>query len=233
MFTVILIVIINPLVSNAGHTVLLRLPKLFFWGPTRITFEAIMYGLNMALKFICIVLLFVVYDILTDKDEVFGFFSKYSNRLTLTVSITTNVIHRLLIDIYRVKEVMALRGVNFNEKKLLKKIKAYYPIIKVVFISSLEGSLDRAESLFSRQYGKRKRTSYYEILFRENDYKFLGITLLLLILFIISVFYHYGSYKFYPELSAFKIQEIWHLIIINCTFLMFGMVIKGVKDGGM
>jgi len=184
-FTIALIIIINPLVSNAGHTILLKIPKILFLGPTRVTLEATLYGLNMALKFICIILLFLIYDILTDKDEMFGFFSRYLNRLTLTISITTNVIHRLIIDISRIKEVMKLRGVNFNRKNLLKRTKAYYPIIKVVFISTLEGSLNRAESLFSRQYGKKKRTSYYEMIFKKYDYKFLFITAILLSLFII------------------------------------------------
>jgi energy-coupling factor transport system permease protein len=189
-----------------------------------------MYGLNMAIKFVCIVLLFVVYDVLTDKDQVFGFFSKHLNRLTLTISITTNIIHRLIIDISRIKEVMQLRGVNFNEKNLFKRIKSYYPIIKVVFISTLEGSLDRAESLFSRHYGKSERTSYYKMLFRKSDYKFLGVTVIIFILFIIGGLNQYGYYNFYPELSPFRIKETLYLLLINFNFVYLYLIIKGVKD---
>ena len=120
---------------------------------------------------------------------------------------------------------MKLRGVNFNRKNLLKRTKAYYPIIKVVFISTLEGSLNRAESLFSRQYGKKKRTSYYEMIFKKYDYKFLFITAILLSLFIISGVYHYGYYKFYPKLSPFKLKEILFLLIINCNFVLYYLTI--------
>ncbi len=169
-YNVLIIMIINPLLSREGQTILFQSHRLPIIGRIKITGEALAYGANMGLKLACIVLVFIIYGMMTHKDDTFSFFSKFAHKLTITFSMTVNIIHRLKVETTRVKEVMEMRGVNFSEKKLIKRIEAYYPLLKVIFVSALEGSIDRAEALHSRGYGKHKRTSYVYLKMSSWDY---------------------------------------------------------------
>lgn len=229
LYTAVLIMIVNPLVNQNGRNIIYKSGKIPIIGKIKITQEALAYGGDMALKLICILLIFLFYGLMTDRDETFSFFSKYAHRLTLTLSMTTNIIHRLRLEIMRVKDTMILRGVDFQEKKLLKRMKAYYPIIKIIFISSLEGSLDRAESLYSRGYGKGVRTSYSQIKIKTIDYLFHGINLILLFLFIYGTFLYNGLVKFYPTFKGFDFKDIVYLIYIDITLCVATLLIWGCR----
>ncbi|MCT4620804.1 MAG: energy-coupling factor transporter transmembrane protein EcfT [Marinisporobacter sp.] len=229
MYTALMIMIINPLVSHSGRSIIYRSPKIPVLGKIKITWEAVAFGSNMALKLFCITLIFLFYSLMTDRDETFSFFSKYAHKLTLTLSMTTNIIHRLKLEIMRVRDVMILRGVNFNEKNLIRRVKSYYPILKVIFISSLEGSLDRAESLYSRGYGKGLRTSYSQIKIKKIDYIFHGINLILLFLFGYGIFIKVGTFEFYPILEFFEYRDIFYLIFIDVTLCIAFFLIWGCK----
>lgn len=229
LYNVALLIVINPLVSQSGRTVLFQSPRIPLIGRIKITVEAIVYGADMGLKLICIFLIFLIYGMITNSDDTFSFFSKFTHKLTLTFSMTTNIIHRLKLETQRVKEVMQMRGMNFNEKKIKKRIKAYYPLLKVVFISALEGSVDRAEALHSRNYGKYKRTSYMHLKKSHVDYVFMMISIILIIFTAGSLFFHIGAYTFYPSLQPFQTQELIGIVVLG---FIFSSTLFCVREGG-
>lgn len=228
-FTAILIIIVNPLISKKGRTIIyqgLRLPLI---GKIKITLESLSYGCNMAVKLICIMFIFLLYSILTDQDESFSFFSKYAHKITLILSMTTNIIHKLRLEIMRVKDVMILRGVKFNHKSLIKRIKAYYPILKVILISALEGSLDRAEALYSREYGKSKRTSYSKIKMKNLDYLFIVLNIILFAVLVYALIKGFGKYQFYPVLNDFTSIDLLYLTFVDFILFIPLLLIWGCK----
>ncbi|WP_129598143.1 energy-coupling factor transporter transmembrane component T [Anaerophilus nitritogenes] len=227
IYGAILIIIVNPLVYHEGRMVIYEGIRLPIIGRFKITLEALAYGGNSALKLICILLIFAFYGVMTDRDDTFSFFSKYAHKLTLTLSMTINMIHRLKLEVLRVKDVMILRGVNFKEKKIIKRVKAYYPILKVIFISSLEGSLDRAESLYSRGYGKYIRTSYSKLEMKGRDYLFLSLNTIVLAVFIYGLLSEKGLVLFYPTFTGFHIENLLFVIwidvaLFSCVLLLWG-----------
>lgn len=230
LYNFLFLLVINPLLYQSGKTVLLKSPRLPIFGKIKITGEAIVYGANMGLKLACILLIFVVYEIVTNRDDTFSFFSRFAHKLTLTFSMTNNIIHRLRIETLRVKDVMEMRGINFHEKKLRKRILAYYPLLKVIFISALEGSVDRAEALYSRGYGKTKRSCYRIIEKSILDYMMISITTGLLIYLFIGLFYHIGQYNFYPRLQEItKMDMVW-LVILDFMLAINLFLVWGCKQ---
>ncbi|WP_432663277.1 energy-coupling factor transporter transmembrane component T [Wukongibacter baidiensis] len=229
LFMILLIIIINPIVSNNGMTVIYKGLRLPIIGRFKITLEAIVFGVFMGLKLMSMTLVFLLYSILIDVDDSFGFFSKYAHKLTLTLSMTTNIIHRLRLEITRVRDVMVLRGANLNEKNILKRIKAYYPILKVVLISSLEGSINRAEALHSRGYGKGKRTLYSKLEFKPVDYILTGLSFIFLGLLIYGWATNKGSYSYYPRLEGYEYKDIIFLVIMSIPMLINLVLIWGCK----
>lgn len=229
LFMVLLIIIINPIVSNNGMTVIYRGLKLPIIGRFKITLEAVVYGIFMGLKLMSVTLVFLLYSALIDVDDSFGFFSKYAHKLTLTLSMTTNIIHRLRLEITRVRDVMVLRGANLNEKNFFKRVKAYYPILKVVLISSLEGSINRAEALHSRGYGLGKRTLYSKLEFKSIDYIITGLSFVFLGLLIYGGITNKGSYSYYPVLDDYAYKDIVFLAVMSMPMLINMVLIWGCK----
>ncbi|WP_139380245.1 energy-coupling factor transporter transmembrane component T [Maledivibacter halophilus] len=225
-YTAFFIIIVNPLVSKGGSLIIYKGIDLPVIGEIVITVEAIAFGAVMAIKLISIGMVFVLYSIINNPDDSFSFFSKYAHRLTLTLSMTTNIIHRLKLEVLRVKEVMILRGANFKGKKFIKKIKSYYPILKVILISSLEGSLNRAEALYSKGYGKRKRTMYSELRITGIDFIINTLNIIFIGIFIYGVSSQKAIYNFYPRLGKLNIEDILYLIILTAPILLI-LIIMG------
>ncbi|WP_432408111.1 energy-coupling factor transporter transmembrane component T [Wukongibacter sp. M2B1] len=229
IFTVLLIIIINPIVSNNGITVIYKGLRLPIIGRFKITLEAVVFGVFMGLKLVSMTLVFLLYSALIDVDDSFGFFSKYAHKFTLILSMTTNIIHRLRLEIMRVRDVMVLRGAKLDEKNILKRVRAYYPILKVVLISSLEGSLNRAEALHSRSYGLGRRTAYSKLEFKTADYVLTGLSFVFLGLLIYGWITNKGSYSYYPALEGCDYKDMVFLIIMSIPMLINLILIWGCK----
>ncbi|MFA6670904.1 MAG: energy-coupling factor transporter transmembrane component T [Bacillota bacterium] len=224
--TALMIIVINPLVSGEGITVIYSSPRIPVLGKVRITAEAFAYGCSMALKLICIMLVFLFYSVLTDRDDAFSFVSRHAHKLTLVLSMTTNIIHRLHLEIKRVKDVMTLRGVKFNDKSLIKRARAHYPVLKVILISSLEGSLDRAEALYSRAYGRQRRTSYSRARMNGTDFALTAVSVLLACTCVFGLFSGIGQYSFYPALGRFEGKDMAFIAVADAILLVILLLIR-------
>jgi len=198
--TGIMILIINPLVSTQGHTVLFR-TVLPIAGRIRITVESLAFAGLMVLRLFSMVLVIKLFGLSIDRDDFFGYLSRYMNKLVLTMSMTVNMIHRLRVEIQRVSEVMAMRGLDLKSGGLVKRTRAYYPMIKVVLISSLEGSVNRAEALYSRGYGKGKRSFYREIGMTGKDRLHMVALCIYTIVFFWGIYKGWLGFSFFPAIS--------------------------------
>lgn len=197
LYTSIMIIIINPLVNQGGTTELFRLSGIPVIGSIRITAQAVLFGIFMAFKLYGMMMIFTMYGFLTNSDDSFAFFSSIARKSSLTVSMSINIIHRLKEDVLRVKDVMILRGVDFEEKSISSRIRSYTPLLKVLLISALEGSLQRAEALEARGFssGSAKRTSYTDLSVTSKDHMLFAAAAGVVILTVI--FRSYGRYNFF------------------------------------
>jgi len=220
IYNVLMITAINPLLSREGQIVVFQIDRIPVVGRIKITAEALAYGANMGLKLTCFILIFAIFGMMTNKDDTFSFFSKTAHKLTITFSMSANIIHRLKIEAIRVKEVMEMRGVDFSEKKLIKRIEAYYPLLKVLFISALEGSVDRAEALYSRGYGQYKRTSYIHMSMSFSDHLFLIISSTLLVFILAGIMNGVGEYRFYPNFQKFYTPDFIWLAVLDFILIL-------------
>ncbi|PLX34489.1 MAG: hypothetical protein C0604_01610 [Clostridiales bacterium] len=198
--TGIMIIIINPLVSTQGDTVLYRtvLPLV---GRIRITVESLAFAGLMVLRLFSMVLVIKLFGLSIDRDDFFGYLSRYMNKLVLTMSMTVNMIHRLRVEIQRVSEVMAMRGLDLKSGGLVKRTKAYYPMIKVVLISSLEGSVNRAEALYSRGYGNGNRSFYREIRMTGKDRIHMAVLCIYIFVIVLGFSKGWLGFDFFPSIS--------------------------------
>ncbi|MDR2028087.1 MAG: energy-coupling factor transporter transmembrane protein EcfT [Treponema sp.] len=181
----IMILIFWPLFNREGRV-------LFSFGILRITLEALMEGAAMSLRicimgFACFVLLFS-----TDQAKIVRALVKLGipYRIGLMLAIALRYLPTFFGIITMVTEAQKSRGLDLDRGPLIKKLKAYMPILAAVLISGIKTSDNLSKALETRAFSApaRKRTCYSDIAMRPGDFVFLGITLAATVFLL--VFFH-------------------------------------------
>jgi energy-coupling factor transport system permease protein len=170
----IMILILWPLFNREGRV-------LFSFGILRITLDALLEGAAMSLRicimgFACFVLLFS-----TDQAKIVRALVKLGipYRIGLMLAIALRYLPTFFGIITMVTEAQKSRGLDLDRGPLIKKLKAYMPILVAVLISGIKTSDNLSNALETRAFSAsvKKRTYYSDIAMRPVDFVFLGITL--------------------------------------------------------
>ena len=125
-----------------------------------------------------------------------------AGKSVLMVALATRMFPTMVRDLKRIKEVMQFRGVDFEEGGLWVRVKKYSGLYNVMLLSSLEDSMEIAESMQARAYGSGRRSVYSRNLLRPRDYLSMGASLLALFAAAWGLLYGCGRYAFYPVADA-------------------------------
>lgn len=223
----ILIMILNPLLVRDGSTILyigkIKFPVI---GSIVITLESIMYGIFSGIKVICITLAFGFGNLIIHPDRSFGFFSKYLKKSSLLMSMIVKMFPNMMRSYENIREIEKLRGNILVDKKMKNTIKNGGNIVNILFLSSLEDSLDIAESMYSRGYGScKKRSAYFVERFELKDKILIIILIGLFIGLIVLGYKEIFNMSFYPRVdNPYKILSIKGIIF--CTLLFIPSIIN-------
>lgn len=223
----ILIMTLNPLLVRDGSTILyigkIKFPVI---GSIVITLESIMYGIFSGIKVICITLAFGFGNLIIHPDRSFGFFSKYLKKSSLLMSMIVKMFPNMMKSYENIKEIEKLRGNILVDKKMKNTIKNGGNIVNILFLSSLEDSLDIAESMYSRGYGScKKRSAYFVERFELKDKILIIILIGLFIGLIVLGYKELFNMSFYPIVdNPYKILSIKGIIF--CTLLFIPSIIN-------
>ena len=209
LFYVIIGSAVNVISSSNGSTVLFRSHRIPVIGRVDATLEELIFSFNMGIRIIAMFMLMGVYSKLIDPDDSFDFFSKWMRKLTLTVSLISNMMHNLGSEIERISNVMKLRGVDFSQKNLFERARNFYFMAKVVIISSLEGSIDYSQAIYSKGYPSKYRTSYSEVRFSRKDTVLFALTVVNVMVTAWTYKGGYADYSFYPKLERITSGDIY------------------------
>jgi energy-coupling factor transport system permease protein len=199
VFLMLMVMVINPLVIRAGATIIWHGPVLPFLGRLDVSMEAIYFGAVSGLRLLVIMGIFCLYNLMINPDNVLNLFSRAAGKSVLMIALSTRMFPTMARDLKRIKEVLQLRGVDFDEGSLWVRVKKYSSLYNVMLLSSLEDSMEIAESMQARAYGSGRRSVYSRHLLRPRDYLSAGGSLLALLAAIWGLRYGCGQYAFYPE----------------------------------
>lgn len=220
----VLIVLTNVFVSKNGQTVL--------WSGRYLTIslEAFCYGLNMALKLILILSIFVFYEKVLPMDRAFQFFKRFAPNSALTLILASLFIPQLQRRVGEVKLAMAARGYFFEEKNFLRKISSHYPLLKTMLLSSLEDSWAIAEAMQARGFGLGKRTVYIKHTLQGRDVGLVGAVFFSFVIFGINCVTDHGFYAFYPRMGVLiQAKEVWFVFLLIFILGIFPFLNKVCK----
>jgi energy-coupling factor transport system permease protein len=117
-----------------------------------------------------------------------------------------------------IREVQMMRGVNFSAGGIKERLKKYSFLVNVLLLSSLEGSLEIAESMQARAFGSGPRTCYKRETWRPRDTFCLSSSLVALGIAAWGVAHGIGVYQYYPHLGPLINGKITIVLLAAVLF---------------
>lgn len=147
------VVAINALTAHYGVTKLLTL-----WGGNSLTLESIVYGAVTGALVVTMIMWFICYNEVVTEDKFMHVFGKKMPHLALLVLM---VLRFVPLYTNQFREVMnARKNAGLADEGRFSKIRNACHAVSGVVTWALEHSIETADSMKSRGYGLKGRTSY-------------------------------------------------------------------------
>lgn len=206
------IMIINPLVTKAGATILLQGPRLPVFGEIAISLEAVFYGAVMSLRLLDVISVFCLYNIMVHPDKVLNMLERFAFKSALVLSLATRMFPAMIRHLENIKQVQVVRGVDFSRGSFRQKLDKYTNLIYILLLSSLEDSMEMAEAMQARAFGSGRRTCYVRDVFKPEDFICAVSSMTALFVGALGAVKGYGVMNFYPYLgSVYSMGDIYLL----------------------
>ena len=187
----LLAALLNPLTSHLGETALFRFP----WGSV-CTLEAVLFGAFAAVRLAAVLFWFVCWNSVITSDKFLYLFGGLFPSLSLTLCMGLRFVPRLL---HRMREVS-------QAQKCLRPdgggLRHAGRVVSVTVTWALESALETANSMKSRGYGLRGRTTYSPYRFDPGDAIALAWIVLLGAAVIAGRVSGGLSFDFYPAMTG-------------------------------
>lgn len=160
---VIVITVVNPLVNHQGMTVLFQLKYSY------VTLEAVIYGLMMGLMLSSVLLWFSSYNKVMTSDKFTYLFGRIMPSISLVFTMVMRFIPNYQIQIKKIADARKASGNPPEGNTRRDKIHSGMKIISTMFTWALENSIDSSDSMRSRGYGLKNRSSFSIYRFDGRD----------------------------------------------------------------
>ncbi|NMA95040.1 MAG: energy-coupling factor transporter transmembrane protein EcfT [Clostridiales bacterium] len=198
---ILLFMLINFLINKNGRTILWQSPLIPIIGRIQISLESIVYTLVMGIRLSSIYILFIFYNKAMNPDALLSYLAIVFPHSALLMSITTKTIPYLAQLSKRTEHVMYVMGLDTKNKGFIERLKSRIPILKIIFMSSIEDSLSIAESIQARGYGSGRRSRYFQNEWRVKDVLVLAGSFYAIGVFFLLLISGGALYNFYPRLD--------------------------------
>ena len=190
---------INPLVSRAGASILWTGPTLPLVGPFTVSAEAIVFGVGMGLRLLCVVAVFALYSSVVDPDALYRMLAPLSQGTALVVAMSVRLFPTTAHDATRIMDAQRARGLRLDSGSWATRVRARGPVMDALLMPSLERAMGLAEALESRGYGRAGRTRLPGEGFSQGDRVVAALALVVLVAGL-AIALGPGRYAYYPVL---------------------------------
>lgn len=225
----IMLVVINNFINPMGATVIWG----GFWWPltgrVNLTLEAVIFSLVMALRLLIVYSAFFFYNKAVDPDRALSLFSRAFPRSTLLAALAVKSIPYLGMQLKRAAEIQQCRGVCYKKGNLVARVKNRIPLLKVIFLTSLEDSFNLGESIHARAYGSGPRTRYRSLNILPADFLILAGAVWAAAALVWTVSGGWGSFEFFPRLpeQPMAMEHMYAGVLLFCGLSLFPLFLWG------
>lgn len=216
--------VINPLVNQRGETIL------FYTRYSQVTMEAVIYGLLSGLMLASILLWFSCYNKVMTSDKFVYIFGKIMPAVSLIFSMVMRFVPNFKMQIQKISNAQRCIGRDVSNGTKMEKAKHGMKIISIMFTWALENAIDSADSMRSRGYGLKNRSTFSIYRFDKRD------TLAAIFLVAMTVIVLTGavlgtcSIEFYPTIVMADFNIFTILVCAAYLLLCFFPVLIELKE---
>lgn len=188
----LLIALINPIFSSGGATVL------FYLFGRVVTREALFYGMATGGMLMAVLLWMSCYRSLISNEKFLFLFGKAFPALSLMLCM---VFRFLPVTRERARQIrMAQKGLGLEQGGWRRRLFRGLRVLSVLMSWTMENSIETADSMKARGYGRPGRTSYSPFVWHRHDTLFLPLLLGLIALNLVLILQ--GSFDYFPLLQG-------------------------------
>lgn len=212
----LLVALINPAFNHRGVTILC-----YLWD-NPITLESILYGLAMGVMFGSVLLWFSCYNKVMTSDKFIYLFGRMIPALSLVFAMVLRFVPKFQAQFRVISQGQQCIGRDLSQGNLLTRARNGLTILSILTTWALENAIDTSDSMRSRGYGLKGRTSFGLFRITSRD-KWLLLLFAILLLFLFSGFaLGQGTVSYFPSLKMPPLGTLaW---CVYCLYLLFCLI---------
>lgn len=216
--------VINPLINARGNTVL------FYTQHSQVTAEAVIYGITAGFMLGAVLLWFSCYNKIMTSDKFVYLFGKIMPAISLIFSMVMRFVPNFKMQIQKISTAQKCIGRDVTNGTAKEKAKHGIKILSIMFTWALENAIDSADSMRSRGYGLKDRSTFSIYRFDARDT--LAAIFLAVMTGIVIVGAAMGkcAIEFYPEIVMAEFDISMILVCIAYVCLCFFPVAVELKE---
>lgn len=194
--TLLLFAVMNPVFNHEGATILV------YVNDNPITAESIVYGFAAATMFVSVMIWFSCYNAVMTSDKFMDLFGRVIPALSLVLSMVLRLVPRLKAQTRVISNAQKCIGRDVSNGNVIQKAKNGMRILSILTTWALENAIETADSMKSRGYGLKGRTSFSNFRFDRRDA--LGMTALIALIALVLAGAAAGENNivYFPVLAA-------------------------------
>ena len=209
----ILAMILNPLFTHEGATILG-----YFWNGNPLTLESIFYGCASATMFVAVIMWFSCYNAIMTSDKFIYLFGRLIPSISLVFSMIMRFVPKFRNQAKIIANGQKCIGRDPMTGNFRQRLRNGVRIMSILITWGLENGIETADSMRSRGYGLKGRTSFSIFRFDTRD-KLLGALLgVVLLLTFVPIALGSVYIVYYPE---FIINPVSGTALVN--YIAYGI----------
>lgn len=216
-------VLINPLFSHNGATVLLVINN------APITAEALFFGATSGLAVLAVLYWFASFSAIMKSDKLLYLFGKLSPRLSMILSMALRYVSLFAEQAKRIKQAQIALGL-YKEDNIIDRVRGGLRIFSVLISWALENGIVTAGSMAARGYGTGRRSHFSIFWFSWRDALVLCLTLLLGAGTLIPYALGTVTFTFYPTLHLHSAGALSYLCYLSYGALVALPILIETED---
>lgn len=210
----LLAVLLSPLFSHAGATILLWLP-----GGNPLTRESVWNGLGAGVLLGAAVGWFFCLDQVMTTDKLVCLFGRAAPALSLLLAMTLRFVPRFAARAREIHRAQRACGYARGGESRMARAKQGLHTLSILITWALESSIVTADSMNARGYGLPGRTAYSLYRFDRRDALVLGFVVLDLGLLLLGAVRGDLAWTYYPVISGRLTQPVTILLFADYAAL--------------
>lgn len=221
---IIIVALMNPLFNHEGVTVLF-----YLWNGNAVTKEAVLYGLVSACMFAALIMWFYCLNSVMTADKYVYLFGRAIPTLSLVFSMVLRFVPRIFKRISLVSRAQRSIAPPMG-KSAVKAARHGMSVLSVTVTWALESAVNISDSMRSRGYGLKGRTSFSIFRFEKRDAVMGSLLLLAFALSVWAVAARRIYFRFYPSIKTVPADALCVIGFIAFALLCLAPVLVNLKE---